>query len=590
MRRTISSDEIIDNEKESKTAKLPVGLVVSMCIVVIILAVVIGFEVVYYGRVLPGVIADGVNVSGMSQAAAADAITHHTQSYQTKSFTLNYDGKPTVVKTSSLALSYNPDTTATIALGFGHSGSLIDQLHAQLRSFFGKQTPVSDVQYDAAALADYTGTITDSVDTTVSDAQLGVNGTQISIVPAVYGNRVDIGALTNAVINQISGTKTSDIILSSYKINPSIDTTGATEAAPQAENYLLSPLNLTYAGRSTQVPLSTIATWLTLTAEPQQTPLIDLYPVPSKVRVDLNQGAVAAYVSTIAANVDRAPQNAVLTMTNGQPTAAIPSSNGQSLDQSSAVTLIASALASSSTTKAVTLAVATIPPAVTSTNLESLGINTLISEGATTFSGSGYNRDTNIRIAASRFNNVLIAPGATFSFGAQLGDVGPAQGYKPGYVILGNHEQLQYGGGICQVGTTAFRAALLAGLPIVERHPHSFAVSFYTAPYGVPGVDATIYYPQDDLKFTNDTGAYILIQTIMQGESLKFDFYGTKTKSGVIRGPFFISGSNNAAQSSQTVFYRDVLDNSGALIKTDTINSNYAPSTNFPIISGAILN
>ena len=124
----------------------------------------------------------------------------------------------------------------------------------------------------------------------------------------------------------------------------------------------------------------------------------------------------------------------------------------------------------------------------------------------------------------------------------------------------------------------------------MERHPHSFAVSFYTAPYGVPGVDATIYYPQDDLKFTNDTGAYILIQTIMQGESLKFDFYGTKTKSGVIRGPFFISGSNNAAQSSQTVFYRDVLDNSGAVIKTDTITSNYAPSTNFPIISGPILN
>ena len=178
---------------------------------------------------------------------------------------------------------------------------------------------------------------------------------------------------------------------------------------------------------------------------------------------------------------------------------------------------------------------------------------------------------------------MLLKPGETFSFGKLLGDVGPETGYVPELVILGDHEEMQYGGGLCQVSSTAFRAALAAGLPITERVNHAFAISYYTWPYNVPGLDATIYYPIVDFKFVNDTGHYILMQTIMSGYDLKFDFFGTKTKSGVIRGPEFVSGSNDAKQASHTVFYRDVLDLTGAVIKTDKFDTYYKPSTDFPV-------
>ncbi|MEO7617987.1 MAG: VanW family protein, partial [Candidatus Saccharibacteria bacterium] len=178
---------------------------------------------------------------------------------------------------------------------------------------------------------------------------------------------------------------------------------------------------------------------------------------------------------------------------------------------------------------------------------------------------------------------VLLAPGEQFSFGKILGDVGAEQGYKPELVILGDHEEKQYGGGLCQVSSTAYRAALLAGLPINQRYNHSFAISYYTAPYGVPGVDATIYYPQVDFKFTNDTGNYILIQTHMEGTTLTFDYYGTKVKSGQIRGPYFITGTTDNKQPSTTVFYRDVLDLAGNVIKTDTVNTHYESSDKYPV-------
>ncbi|MCD6422301.1 VanW family protein, partial [bacterium] len=76
---------------------------------------------------------------------------------------------------------------------------------------------------------------------------------------------------------------------------------------------------------------------------------------------------------------------------------------------------------------------------------------------------------------------------------------------------------------LCQVATTLFRTALNAGLPIEERHPHAYRVRYYEPPIGM---DATIYYPQRDLKFKNDTGSPILIQSEVVGYRITFYFYG----------------------------------------------------------------
>jgi vancomycin resistance protein YoaR len=109
-----------------------------------------------------------------------------------------------------------------------------------------------------------------------------------------------------------------------------------------------------------------------------------------------------------------------------------------------------------------------------------------------------------------------------------LGDVSVYTGYQQAYIIKGGQTVLGDGGGVCQVSTTFFRAALDAGLPIIERHPHAYRVSYYEQ-NSKPGFDATVYSPSVDLKVKNDTPAYILIQTKtdIKNATLTFELYGT---------------------------------------------------------------
>ena len=122
----------------------------------------------------------------------------------------------------------------------------------------------------------------------------------------------------------------------------------------------------------------------------------------------------------------------------------------------------------------------------------------------------------------------MVKPGETFSFNQTLGDVSSETGYKQAYVIKNGRTELGDGGGVCQVSTTLFRAALDAGLPITERRAHSYRVSYYEQG-SPPGIDATVYEPSPDLKFTNDTPGHILIQSFADSKALTlaFEIYGT---------------------------------------------------------------
>lgn len=173
-----------------------------------------------------------------------------------------------------------------------------------------------------------------------------------------------------------------------------------------------------------------------------------------------------------------------------------------------------------------------------SKDLQDLGIKELIATGKSAFAGSTNNRIHNINTGISKFNGHIIAPGETFSFNTILGPVEAYTGFVPELVIKPEGTIPEYGGGLCQVSSTMFRAALFAGLPIVERTPHSYAVSYYSQVYGY-GLDATIYPGVHDVKFTNNTPAHILIQGYTEGINAYFKFYGTSDGRSVeLEGPY----------------------------------------------------
>ena len=173
--------------------------------------------------------------------------------------------------------------------------------------------------------------------------------------------------------------------------------------------------------------------------------------------------------------------------------------------------------------KQVDLKVEETEPVPLPKEIDSFGIKELIGEGSSNFAGSPKNRRYNIKIGAEKLNGILITPDQEFSLVQALGEITKEEGFLPELVIKGDRTIPEYGGGLCQVGTTMFRLALNSGLPITERRPHSYRVSYYEP----AGTDATIYNPWPDLKIINDTNHHLLLQTEIKGNELIFKIYGT---------------------------------------------------------------
>jgi vancomycin resistance protein YoaR len=167
--------------------------------------------------------------------------------------------------------------------------------------------------------------------------------------------------------------------------------------------------------------------------------------------------------------------------------------------------------------------------------LQDRGIREIVAIGESNFSGSSNARKINVKAGAAKFNGSIIKQGGIFSFNDILQDVDAESGFVEELVIKGNETLKEQGGGVCQVSTTAFRAALTGGLPITIRRSHSYAVPYYK-PYGL---DATIYLGAQDFRFKNDTQGDLLIQTFTEDDNLFFVFYGTDDGRNVqLEGPF----------------------------------------------------
>ena len=224
----------------------------------------------------------------------------------------------------------------------------------------------------------------------------------------------------------------------------------------------------------------------------------------------------------------------------------------------------------------ITLPVDTVEPAITEELLSGLNITSNLATGESNFSGSTTSRIQNINVAAELYNGILIPAGKTFSFNTILGEVDAEHGYVPEKVIKGDKIEYEYGGGICQVSTTMFRAAINAGLAIVERKPHAFPVHYYEP----QGFDATIYPGVSDLRFVNDTPSYVLIQTRISGKNLYVDFYGTADGRTVsINGPFQYDIQPDGAMKAY--FTRNINFADGAST-SKSFYSNYKSPTLYP--------
>ena len=262
-----------------------------------------------------------------------------------------------------------------------------------------------------------------------------------------------------------------------------------------------------------------------------------IFSIKVKPSFKYNQEKLNQVVAPIATEVNRPVQDALFEFNpstssgQGKVVNFQVSKEGRAVDSEQVKSLIILAFSRTKPTEllALDLPVETVYPRIATAQTNSLGIKEKLAEGESFFKDSIPGRVHNIILAASYLHGVVIAPGEIFSFAKRIGDISVQTGYKQAYVIREKKTVLEDGGGVCQVSTTMFRAALAAGLPIIERQAHYYRVGFYEQGGYPPGLDATVYPPSPDLKFKNDTNSYILIQTNIDqaNKRLAFEFYGT---------------------------------------------------------------
>ena len=247
-----------------------------------------------------------------------------------------------------------------------------------------------------------------------------------------------------------------------------------------------------------------------------------------------NRASLEKELDSIQESIYQEPVDAQFKVSNNRVVAFRESSNGKTINFEELEGKLRQSIPDLIKNKKSNIARVDIPiritePNVTTKEANDLGIVEIIGEGKSTFFGSIPNRAHNIFLAASRISGILVAPNEEFSFNKALGDISKFTGYKEAYIIQNGKTVLGDGGGVCQVSTTLFRAILNSGLPITERHAHAYRVGYYEQD-SPPGFDATVFSPSVDLKFKNDTGTHILIQSYVDPSnmSLTFTLFGKK--------------------------------------------------------------
>jgi len=514
----------------------------------VFLALFATYSSYYTNRIVPGIYFSGKNMMGMSRPQADTFVSEMIGSFENTPVVIDVRGVNIQFKTSDLGISFDRQKTASRLMAFGRGGKPSEVMAQRVFLPFKpvSVSPVYTVDYDR-----FSNTLRGALASYLSEAQnatIDVSGSKPFIVNEKSGKVIDESLLIADLKRGIDNLNSFPIQAKIVDVQPLVTKEQAQRALEKVQELndrnislvfgydkwtltgdnLLSILKFQAAGYEDDnfvtVNLGEPVSIRRLGLSNSSLPDLDL---------SLDQRKVDDLVGEIALSLNKPTVNATLKFENGKVTKFQPAQDGQKLDISKTKEILLSKVSidniSDSKNNAIQLPVSVTKAEISNPEVNTLGIKELIGRGVSYYAGSIPNRIFNIGLGASLISGALVPPGEVFSFDKLVGPVSAAQGFRKAYVISSGRTVLDDGGGICQVSTTVFRAALNAGLPILERTAHAYRVSYYEQRGFGPGLDATIWSPSVDLKFKNDTDRYILIQAITDpaNAKLEVDIYGT---------------------------------------------------------------
>jgi len=461
------------------------------------------YHLAFARKIVPFVEVDGATLGGLTKTQAFFLLEKKFPA-QPPAVSFRFGEEVFLVAPDEIGFEYDWVETIEQAYAVGRSGGLwrttVDKSRAWLRQV---SLPPSFV-FSEELLGEKISEIARAVDVPRIEAQFQVAGNSLTITPSQDGRELNREKMRVSILEAFFDSPVRPLPVNALPAEVTTDT--LEPYLEEVRAIVFSPPVLFYEGRE----------WK-LTAEQ----VLDFLSFENGVEVD--ESSVAGFVEGLSSEVHRAPRGEIFKLEDHRVIGFRPSQDGIELDQEATVASLIEALQSLEPNRRVGLVVR-IAPAPESDN--EYGIRTLLGQGTSNFKGSSAGRIRNIKTAAGRLDGILVAPGEIFSFNRSLGDVSKETGYDTAYIIKEGRTVLGTGGGVCQVSTTVFRAALNAGLPILARTAHDYRVHYYEPPVGF---DATVYDPSPDLKFKNDTPAYILIESWWNvgQHTLCFEIYGT---------------------------------------------------------------
>jgi vancomycin resistance protein YoaR len=367
--------------------------------------------------------------------------------------------------------------------------------------------------------------------------------------PEKIGKDINYTAVFNNLKENLNKLQNPTIIVKTESKYPSIGKDRLEKLRPEAEDIINSGSKLILRLPTSSKAINNASTWKINAKE-----LISLISIKEEndgPKLFLDQEKIKTYLQEkVAPAVDQESTLPKFEINNGKVSSWQTGKNGQALDLETSAAKITTGFLAGEINIELIIKEITADSFAAENNLQ---IKEIIGTGHSSFKGSSVSRIHNIRTGANSLHGLLIKPGEEFSLINNLGNIDGSGGYKTELVIKGDKTTPEFGGGLCQVGTTMFRTALASGLPITMRQNHSYRVSYYEP----AGTDATIYDPWPDFRFVNDTGNYILIQSRMAGNDLYFDFWGTS--------------DGRIATTTYPVIYNIVKPEPTKLVETDSL-------------------
>ena len=470
---------------------------------VLAIAVVLVVPLFFAGskdRLAAGTRIGGIDVGGLTAQQAKLQLAAQAERLATVPVTFSAGGKHFRLTARQLGVVADWGAAVDSAVRNGGGIGIVRGYRRLSLELFPQDLAPPTNAYDAGL--DYElQVIQKAVDAPARDARLVRRGLHITIADGAAGHTLVRAAAREAIIRALASFSRAPVSLPVAVAMPHATVASLTAAQRRASLIVSAPVRVIVGDKKLRIPRWRLATILDLGTARFSGPAAD------------------RYFARLEKQVDREPKDAGFAVVSNKITV-VPAEPGLALDvPRAAAALLAAATRPANRVTRLPLAVAR--PKRSTADAQAMGITGVVGTYETIYGGDP-NRIHNVQLVAHLVDNKLIAPNTTFSFNGTTGERSADKGFLEAPVIVNGELQTGLGGGVCQVSTTVFNAAYEAGLPITARTNHALYISHYPL-----GRDATVNYPDIDLKFVNNTGHWLLLRTLVGSSSLVVTLYGT---------------------------------------------------------------